>query len=68
MRSAEDVVAAALARHRTLFEDTDDMPSEYHGYARAVLRALMIEGYTLVRPVSREEEDADSRWWSEGGR
>jgi hypothetical protein len=46
---AADVIAAALAEHQQSY-DFDDLPTEFHGYAAAVLRALDAHGWRVTPP------------------
>lgn len=55
-KGAASVIASALAEHQQSY-DPDDLPTEFHGYAYAVLRALASEGYRVSPPASTDGGD-----------
>ncbi len=51
-----DVIAEALAAHHDTFEDATELPTEYHGYADAVLEAFADNGIVMMLPAVEDDD------------
>jgi hypothetical protein len=46
--SPADVIATALAGHQQSYEIDGEYPTEFHGYAHAVIGALRANGFVII--------------------